>query len=111
MISDSLRQAAGHVAMGVAALGLLLGLLAAGAFMLPPRTGIAVIGDPTAAMAAILRTEGLPVSAGPFAVIAVSSEPGFAARLYRAGALLVVAVPDAGGCAGATGPRLQAARG
>ncbi len=100
MTSDHLRQAAAHAGAALAVLGLMTVLAVAGAFVLPPGTGLAVIGDPAAAMAAIVRADGLPVAAGPFAVTALSAGPGFAARLYGAGAFLVIAVPDPGGCVG-----------
>jgi Ser/Thr protein kinase RdoA (MazF antagonist) len=75
------------------------------AVTLAPRDGrpVAVWAgvDATATFGLVTRAGGLPLdlAAWPGLVIARSDEPGFAARLVRAGAYLVFDAPGAGLCA------------
>jgi hypothetical protein len=66
--------------------------------------GILVYGRDTAAAARVIAAaDGRLVSAGGWAetVIAVSDDPDFVSKLYRAGASLVFRADDAVGCSGA----------
>jgi hypothetical protein len=83
--------------------------LAAGALLAPvavvvmPRDGAPVVvlaGNAAAAAAAIGRADGAIIaSLGSFGLLARSETPGFAARLYSSGAVLVLAGLG-GGCSG-----------
>ena len=66
--------------------------------------GILVYGQDTAAAARVIAAaDGRLVSAGGWAetVIAVSDDPDFVSKLYRAGASLVFRADGAVGCSGA----------
>jgi hypothetical protein len=66
--------------------------------------GILVYGDDAAAAARVIAAaDGRLVSAGGWAetVIAVSDDPDFVSKLYRAGASLVFRADDTVGCSGA----------
>jgi hypothetical protein len=66
--------------------------------------GILVYGGNTAAAASVVAAaDGRLVSAGGWAdaVIAISDDPDFVNKLYRAGASLVFRADDAVGCSGA----------
>ncbi|TGD93165.1 hypothetical protein [Methylobacterium nonmethylotrophicum] len=89
-----------------AAGALVLALLAPAAVALAPRSGtVAVLGPPWAGGAGAARivaaAGGAILRAGRFdnLLITTSPEPGFARRLYAAGAWLVVSPLLAGACA------------
>ena len=69
-----------------------------------PPVGILVYGQDSAAAAQVIAAaDGRLVSAGGWAetVIAVSDDPDFVSKLYRAGASLVFRADNAVGCSGA----------
>ncbi|HVO02993.1 MAG TPA: hypothetical protein VMT54_12370 [Candidatus Cybelea sp.] len=72
-----------------------------------PRTPFAVLtpnGDAADALRIVAAADGRLISAGGWlgGAVAVSDDPDFAAKLYRAGARLVLRVDGATGCAGLT---------
>jgi hypothetical protein len=86
----------GTIGLGVAE------LLPAGAIGTP--VGILVYGHDSAAAARVIAAaDGRLVSTGGWAetVIAVSDDPDFVSKLYRAGATLVFRADEAVGCSGA----------
>jgi len=78
--------------LGLAWAGLGLGLVMA----LPVGTPVAILGDPAQSFDSIIAAGGLPVSAGPLAVIAVGQDPDFIRHLLQGGRLFVVPVGAAG---------------
>ena len=58
------------------------------------------IGPPAQALAAIVKANGRVLAASDYVTFARSDDPGFVARLYAAGALLVLDAEQAGGCSG-----------
>ena len=74
-----------------------------------PGKSMAVIGPPSQALAAISRANGRILASNDYFTIARSDDEGFVARLYAAGALLVLDAEQAGGCTGLL-PSLRAAR-
>ncbi|TNC11995.1 hypothetical protein FF100_17280 [Methylobacterium terricola] len=94
-----------------AALALSLALLVPVLVALAPRTGpVAVLGPPGAGAAEAARivaaAGGVLLRAGRFdtLLVAASDEPGFARRLYAAGAWLVVHPAWAGPCTPSPSP-------
>jgi hypothetical protein len=73
-----------------------------------PGKSMAVIGPPSQALAAITRANGRILASNDYFTIARSDDDGFVARLYAAGALLVLDAEQAGGCTGL--PPLRAIR-
>lgn len=69
-------------------------------FIGPDGRQVAVVGDSGRALRAIAAAGGQVVEARRGAVLARSDEPGFARRLYRAGAPLVLEGRIAAGCFG-----------
>ena len=69
-------------------------------FMGPPGRQVAVVGDTAGAFRTIAAAGGQVVEARRGAVLARSDRPGFARRLYRAGAPLVLEGRIAAGCFG-----------
>ena len=68
-------------------------------FVSPAGRAMAIVGDPAQAFAAVGGQR--PVLSGRrYVTIARSDEPDFVARLYAAGALLVLDAEQAGGCSG-----------
>jgi hypothetical protein len=65
-----------------------------------PGKSMAIIGPPAEALAIIARANGLILASNDYVSIARSDEAGFVARLYAAGALLVLDAEQAGGCSG-----------
>jgi hypothetical protein len=100
-----------HLAAALPALALVVfGTLGLGVAELLPSgetgtpVGILVYGGDTAAAAQVIAAaDGRLVSAGGWAhaVIAVSDDPDFVSKLYRAGASLVFRADNAVGCSGA----------
>lgn len=84
---------------------ILLGLVAFAApvlLLLAPRDGTSVIvlaASASHAAEAVARADGaILADFGAFGIVARSEEPGFAARLYGAGAMLVLDSGGRGGC-------------
>ena len=65
-----------------------------------PGKSMAVIGPPSQALAAIAKANGRILTSNDYVTIARSDDAGFVARLYAAGALLVLDAEQAGGCSG-----------
>ncbi len=92
-----LRRIAGAVAL--VACGWLVVVIAL-TFGSAPGKSMAVIGPQADALAAVVKANGRILSSNDYVTIARSDEPGFVARLYAAGALLVLDAEQAGGCSG-----------
>jgi hypothetical protein len=82
-----------------------LAVVVALTFGSPPGKSMAVIGPPSQALAAIAKANGRILTSNDYVTIARSDDAGFVARLYAAGALLVLDAEQAGGCSGL--PRRQ----
>lgn len=67
-------------------------------FLGPSGRQVAVVGDSASALRTIAAAGGQVVEARRGAVLARSGRPGFAGRLYRAGAPLVLEGRIAAGC-------------
>lgn len=74
-----------------------------------PGKSMAIVGPPSQALAAISRANGRILASNNYFTIARSDDEGFVARLYAAGALLVLDAEQAGGCTGLS-PALRAKR-
>ena len=78
-----------------------------------PGKSMAVIGPLSQTLATISRANGRILASNDYFTIARSDDEGFVARLYAAGALLVLDAEQAGGCTGlapaAAGPSNKAA--
>jgi hypothetical protein len=83
-------------------------LVVALTFASPPGKSIAVIGPPAQALAAIVKANGHVLASSNYLTIARSDDSGFVARLYAAGALLVLDAEQAGGCSGLPRKRVVA---
>jgi hypothetical protein len=70
-----------------------------------PGKSMAIIGQQSQALAAIIRANGSILASNDYVTIARSDDAGFVARLYAAGALLVLDAEQAGGCSGLPSPR------
>jgi hypothetical protein len=92
-----LRRIAGAVAL--VAGGWLVVVIAL-TFGSAPGKSMAVIGPPSQMLAVIAKANGRVLAASDYVTIARSDEAGFVARLYAAGALLVLDAEQAGGCSG-----------
>ena len=113
MITDAYRRRTGRWSRIAGAIGLVvagwLTVVVALTFGSAPGKSMAVIGPPSLALAAIAKANGLVVASNDYVTIARSDESGFVARLYAAGALLVLDAEQAGGCTGLS-PSLRAKR-
>ena len=69
-----------------------------------PGKSMAVIGPPSQALAAIAKANGRILTSNDYFTIARSNDARFVARLYAAGALLVLDAEQAGGCSGLPPP-------
>jgi hypothetical protein len=65
-----------------------------------PGKSMAIIGRPSQTLAVIAKANGRILASNDYVTIARSDEAGFVARLYAAGALLVLDAEQAGGCSG-----------
>jgi hypothetical protein len=65
-----------------------------------PGKSMAIIGPPAQALAIIAKANGRVLAASDYVTFARSDDAGFVARLYAAGALLVLDAEQAGGCSG-----------
>ena len=77
-----------------------LGVVVALTFGSAPGKSMAIIGPPTQALAIIAKANGRVLAASSYITIARSDDADFVARLYAAGALLVLDAEQAGGCSG-----------
>ena len=73
-----------------------------------PGKSMAVIGPPSQTLAAIARANGRILASNDYFTIARSDDAGFVARLYAAGAVLVLDAEQAGGCTGLPPKRITA---
>ena len=92
-----LRRIAGTVAL--VACGWLAVVIAL-TFGSAPGKSMAIVGPPSQALAIIAKANGRVLAANDYVTFARSDDPGFVARLYAAGALLVLDAEQAGGCSG-----------
>ena len=69
-----------------------------------PGKSMAIVGPSSQAMAVIAKANGRILASTTYVTIARSDDSGFVARLYAAGALLVLDAEQAGGCSGLTPP-------
>jgi hypothetical protein len=97
IIERALRTAA---AVGLA-LGSWAAVMLALPFLGPPGRQVAVVGDPSHAVSAVLAAGGEIVEVKGRVVLARSTDPGFAAALYGAGAPLVLEGRIGAGCGSA----------
>jgi hypothetical protein len=74
-----------------------------------PGKSMAVVGPPSLTLTAIAKANGRILASSDYVTIARSDDAGFVARLYAAGALLVLDAEQAGGCTGLP-PSLRAKR-
>ena len=74
-----------------------------------PGKSMAIVGPSSQALAVIAKANGRILASNEFVTIARSDDAGFVARLYAAGALLVLDAEQAGGCTGLS-PSLRAKR-
>ena len=74
-----------------------------------PGKSMAIVGPPSQALVAIAKANGRILASNDYFTIARSDDAGFVARLYAAGALLVLDAEQAGGCTGLS-PSLRAKR-
>jgi hypothetical protein len=65
-----------------------------------PGKSMAIIGPPAQALGIIARANGRVLAASSYVTFARSDDTWFVARLYAAGALLVLDAEQAGGCSG-----------
>ena len=77
-----------------------LALVVALTFGSAPGKSMAIIGPPAQALAVIAKANGRVLAASDYVTFARSDDAGFVARLYAAGALLVLDAEQAGGCSG-----------
>ena len=70
---------------------------------------MAIIGPQARALVAVVQANGRVLSSNEYVTIARSDDTGFVARLYAAGALLVLDAEQAGGCSGLPPRRVAAA--
>ncbi len=97
-----MRRAANIATIGATFLAAWTALAAAMSFVAPPGTSLAVFGLPGHTLAAVVAADGRLIQIGNAVVIARSDAPDFIARLYAAGALLVLDARIAEGCTGRT---------
>jgi hypothetical protein len=69
-------------------------------FASAPGKSMAIIGSPSQALAAVVKANGDILASYGYVTIARSGDAGFVARLYAAGALLVLDAEQTGGCSG-----------
>ena len=93
----SLCRIAGAIALVVAGW---LAVIVALTFGSAPGNSMAIVGPSSQALAAIAKADGRVLASYDYVTIARSDDAGFVARLYSAGALLVLDAEQAGGCSG-----------
>ena len=113
MTTDGRRRWARRSARIAGAIALVicgwLAVVVALTFGSTPGKSMAVIGSPSQALTAIAKANGRILASNDYFTIARSDDAGFVARLYAAGALLVLDAEQAGGCTGLS-PSLRAKR-
>ena len=92
-----LHRIAGAVALVVCGW---LAVVVALTFGSAPGKSMAIIGPPAQALGAIAKANGRVLAATNYVTFARSDDADFVARLYAAGALLVLDAEQAGGCSG-----------
>jgi len=92
-----LRRIAGACALVVCGW---LAVVIALTFGSAPGKSMAIIGPPAQALAIIAKANGRVLAANDYVTFARSDDADFVARLYAAGALLVLDAEQAGGCSG-----------
>ena len=98
--SSRLRSLAGiAAALVLVACGWLFVVIAL-TFASAPGKSMAVVGSPSQTLAAIVKANGQILASNGYVTIARSDDSGFVARLYAAGAPLVLDAEQAGGCSG-----------
>jgi hypothetical protein len=85
-------------------LALVVGLTFASA----PGKSMAIIGPPSQALPAVIAANGRIIASNSYVTIARSDDANFVARLYAAGALLVLDAEQTGGCSGLPPKRITA---
>jgi hypothetical protein len=65
-----------------------------------PGKSMAIIGPPAETLAIVAKANGRVLAASNYITFARSDDSDFVARLYAAGALLVLDAEQAGGCSG-----------
>jgi hypothetical protein len=100
-----LRRIAGAVALVVCGW---LTVVIALTFGSAPGKSMAIVGPQAQALAAVTKANGRILTSNDYVTIARSDEKGFVARLYAAGALLVLDAEQAGGCSGLPPKRFAA---
>lgn len=76
-------------------------------FASAPGKSMAVVGPPAQALAAVVKANGRILASNRYVTIARSGDADFVARLYAAGALLVLDAEQAGGCSGLPPKRIM----
>ena len=99
------RRIAGAIALVVCGW---LAVVVALTFGSPPGKSMAIIGPQAQALATVTKANGRILASNDYVTIARSDEAGFVARLYAAGALLVLDAEQAGGCSGLPPKRFTA---
>src|ERR1700704_5185345 len=102
-----MRRIAGAIALVVCGW---LAVVIARTFGSAPGKSMAVIGPPAETLAIIAKANGRVLAASNYVTLARSDDADFVARLYAAGALLVLDAEQAGGCSGLPGSSLRAKR-
>jgi hypothetical protein len=69
-------------------------------FASAPGRSMAIVGPPAQALTAIVKANGHILASNNYVTLARSDDTGFVARLYAAGALLVLDADQSGGCSG-----------
>lgn len=77
-----------------------LAVVVALTFVSAPGKSMAVVGPQAQTLAAIVKANGRILASNRYVTIARSDDSRFVARLYAAGALLVLDAEQAGGCSG-----------
>jgi multidrug efflux pump subunit AcrA (membrane-fusion protein) len=77
-----------------------LAIVIALTFASAPGRSMAIVGPAAQALAAVVKANGHVLASNRYVTIARSDDAGFVARLYAAGALLVLDAEQAGGCSG-----------
>jgi hypothetical protein len=85
-----------------------LGVIVALTFGSAPGKSMAIVGPSSQALAAIAKADGRVLASYDYVTIARSDDASFVARLYSAGALLVLDAEQAGGCTGLPPKRVAA---
>jgi hypothetical protein len=85
-----------------------LALVVALTFASAPGQSMAIVGPPAQALGAVIKANGHILASNAYVTIARSDDAGFVARLYAAGALLVLDAEQTGGCGGLRPKRFAA---